>query len=135
MKKRLFTLCLALTAMTLGAMAQSSSVIINETNFPDAVFRNYVKKFDTNSNNLLTQAEMAAVKEINVRNKGISDLTGIAYFTNLEKLDCSYNSLTSLNVTKNTKLTILACAINQLKTLTLSSNSVQLFYYYYNPLE
>ena len=123
MMKRLFTLCLALTAMTLGAMAQSSSVIINETNFPDAVFRNYVKKFDTNPNNLLTQAEMAAVKEINVRNKGISDLTGIAYFTNLEKLDCSYNSLTSLNVTKNTKLTILACAINQLKTLTLSSNS------------
>ena len=70
------------------------SVEINETNFPDENFRNYIKSELTDSNRnkvggdgILTADEIAAVTEINVGYKNISSLKGIEYFTALKTLD------------------------------------------------
>ena len=78
-------LLLALGAM--GAMAASTSVKINSTNFPDSAFRKYVKaELDTNKDKKLSAKEIKAATSIDVSNKGIADLTGIEHFTALTSL-------------------------------------------------
>ena len=49
--------------------------------------------------------------------KGIADLTGIEYFTELVMLLCHENNLTQLRLSKNTKLEVLYCHDNQLTDL------------------
>ena len=114
-----------------GASAQadpvdSEVVEINDTNFPDPVFLQYVKDnidtADTTSgqkDDKLSKAERDAVTKINIDNKNCTDLTGIAYFANLTELDCSDNQLTTLDVSKNAKLRILRCYNNGMEKLNL----------------
>lgn len=104
----------------------SEFVEINDTNFPDPVFLQYVKDnidtADTTSgqkDDKLSKAERDAVTEINIDNKNCTDLTGIAYFANLTELDCSDNQLTTLDVSKNAKLRILRCYNNGMEKLNL----------------
>ena len=52
----------------------------------------------------------------------IKDLTGIEEFINLKSLKCSHNSLTNLDVSKNTNLTVIECYSNQLTSLDVSKN-------------
>ena len=137
-----------------GASAQadpvdSEVVEINNTNFPDPDFLQYVKdNIDTEDttgqkDGKLSQAERDAVTEISITNTNCTDLTGIAYFANLKILYCNDNKLTgldmsgnpaleqllcyennleSLNVTKNKKLSKLKCYQNRLKELNLENN-------------
>lgn len=114
-----------------GASAQadpvdSEFVEINNTNFPDPVFLQYVKDnidtADTTSgqkDGKLSQAERDAVTEISITNTNCTDLTGIAYFANLTKLYCYHNQLTTLDVSKNAKLRILECYNNGMEKLNL----------------
>ena len=113
-----------------GASAQADSVgsefvEINSTNFPDQVFLQYVKdNIDTadttgQKDGKLSQAERDAVTEISITNTNCTDLTGIAYFANLTELNCSYNQLTTLDVSKNAKLSILECTNNGMEELNL----------------
>jgi len=103
---------------------------INETNFPDARFRTYVKdNFDKDKNNTLSQSECDDVKEIDVSipaddhsGAEIEDLTGIEHFKKLTSLNCSRNYLEKLDVSKNTALATLNCKENQLASLDVSKN-------------
>ena len=52
----------------------------------------------------------------------IKDLSGIQNFSALKKLDCSGNTLTSLNIINNVSLEELNCSYNQLTNLNLVSN-------------
>ena len=106
-----------------GIAVQSAGVAIDNTNFPDANFRTFVKNFDTNKDDSLSDTEIAAVEEIDCYNKGISNLKGIEYFTALRSLNCGYNQLTALDVSKNTTLTKLDCKNNQLTVLDVSKNT------------
>ena len=61
-----------------------SGVAINENNFPDENFRNWVsEKSDENNDGYLCEAEIARTKYVLVEDKGISDLKGIEYFTSM----------------------------------------------------
>ena len=100
MKKRLFTLCFALTAMCVSTMAQ---VEINETNFPDENFRTFVSQntIDTNGDGVLSQAELNAVTgEFYPIYQGIEDMTGIQYFTSLTEIACWGNNISGANMYK-----------------------------------
>lgn len=66
------------------------------------------------------QIIMNWVTHLDLQNKNITSLAGIEYFTDLEILDCMGNQLTTLDVTKLTKLTGLICAGNQLTTLDVT---------------
>lgn len=57
---------------------------------------------------------------LDLQNKNITSLAGIEYFTYLETLNCMGNQLTTLDVTKLTKLTGLICAGNQLTALDVT---------------
>ena len=64
-------------------------IAINSENFPDEVFREYVKtNFDIDKDGFLSENEICSVVEISLNEKDISDLTGIEYFTHLKVLKC-----------------------------------------------
>ena len=98
-------------------------VAVNEQNFPDTNFRNWVKAQSYGSDGILTKAEIAAVTRIDVSYESISSLKGIEYFTALTKLNCNSNRLTSLDVSGCTALTVLSCYVNDLTTLDVSNNT------------
>ena len=114
-----------------GASAQadpvdSEFVEINNTNFPDPDFQKYVNdKIDTvdttsgKKDGKLSKAERDAVTKISITNTNCTDLTGIAYFTNLTELNCYHNQLTTLDVSKNAKLSALRCYNNGMVELNL----------------
>lgn len=118
-----------------GASAQADSVDsefveINDTNFPDPVFQQYVKDnidtADTTSgqkDGRLSKAERDAVTTISIDNQNCTDLTGIAYFANLTTLRCQQNGLKELNLEYNKNLTNLNCSYNKLTTLDVSKNA------------
>ncbi len=100
------------------------AVEISDTTFPDATFRTYVSEnIDTDSDGVLSTEEIAAVTAMDVSKKGITDLSGIQYFTELTELDLTANKLTSIDISALSKLTILNVRSNEnLGSLNLSSN-------------
>ena len=98
-----------------------ADIPINASHFPDENFRTYVQEnIDTDGNGALSEGESAAVTDVNVDSMGIASLQGIECFPNLATLSCSYNELSSLDVSKNTALTMLECTENQLTRLDVS---------------
>ena len=89
--------------------------VINETNFPDEKFRNWVLAQSYGKDGYLSDDEIANVKVINVSDKDIASLKGIEFFTALINLYCEYNNLTTLDVSKNTALTKLLCYGNGIR--------------------
>ena len=68
---------------------------------PDPTFREFCRSnFDIDKDGVLTKKEAAVVEQIDVKGKNISSLAGIEFFTNLTKLDCSNNKLTTLSLAK-----------------------------------
>ena len=122
-----FAIMLTITAalcLCFGTAAYAGDVAINATNFPDAVFREYVTRYDNmDTNGLLSDAERADVGFMFISNKGISSLQGIEFFTELSNLYCEGNQLTSLDLSRNTALTSLYCSSNRLTALDLSQNT------------
>ena len=103
--------------------APVADILINEANFPDAVFRAYVETLPGAGDGKFTPDEIKAVTDIDCYKRGISDLTGIEHFTSLDSLNCSNNQLTSLDVSKNIALRHLYCNNNQLESLDMSNNN------------
>ena len=118
MKKHLFLFILMLSPM----LASAADVKINETNFPDTNFRNWVLSQDYGADGVLTDEELKNITSLNVRHVGIYDLKGIEYFTSLKVLICVGNQLTTLDVSGCTELDTLACSGNQLTALNVSMN-------------
>ena len=121
---------LALAGQT--AHAAKGDVAITEENFPDSLFRGYVKKnFDKDKNGKLSLTEISDVKKIDcsgdtlgvMRNEAITDLKGIEYFTNLTELNCNGNHLYDMDLSKNKKLVKLDCSRNGFNTLKLQNNT------------
>ncbi len=102
--------------------SQDVSVAIDSKNFPDRNFRKIVEQFDTNGDLVLSQDELSVVKELDVKESQIRDLTGVQYFTELIYLNCDYNELRTLDVSKNINLIELFCGGNALAELDVSEN-------------
>ncbi len=95
-----------------------SGILINEVNFPDAIFRSYVAENYDDGDLVLSGDEINAVTYINVNRLGITDLSGIRFFTNLNSLSCMDNELTSLTI-YNPHLQFLVCDNNNLTSLNI----------------
>ena len=127
-----FALALALSVpmavVGSGEVKAAGEVYINDTNFPDANFRDYLLSKTTTyttdgSDKYYTQEQINSIVSINCSEKNIESLKGIEYFTALEQLYCENNQLTSLDVTKNTALTELVCYFNELTELDITKNT------------
>lgn len=76
---------------------------------------------DANGNGEIEISEAESVVKLFITGNNISNLTGIEYFINLERLDCAFHSnLTSINISQLTSLKKLQCRNNQLASLDLS---------------
>ncbi|MCF6131277.1 DUF7619 domain-containing protein [Flavobacterium wongokense] len=79
-------------------------------------------RIDANFDGQFQLSEILAVYGLEIVNASITDFSDVQYFTNLRKLNCSANLLTSLNVTMLPNLTQLYCDSNQLTSIDLSGN-------------
>ncbi|MCR4670688.1 MAG: leucine-rich repeat domain-containing protein, partial [Saccharofermentans sp.] len=100
---------------------------INDTNFPDEAFRNYVTGFDCSGDGVLTKDEISVVSSISVKNAGINDFTGIGYFSELMSFECPQNSFSTLNLSKNKNVMVLDCSDNPNLTSVNLSKCTELF--------
>ena len=99
-----------------------TSLPINEKNFPDDNFRDYIKTYKAGGREVLTVEQQKNVTEIEVEGRNISNLKGIEAFPNLKELKCGNNSIQNLDLRQNPKLETLKCNKNQLTQLDLSKN-------------
>ncbi|MBO4580490.1 MAG: S-layer homology domain-containing protein [Clostridiales bacterium] len=106
-----------------GTVNASGPVAVNATNFPDPAFRAYVTaEFDFNEDGKLSEAEIGDANRIEIDQKSVKNLKGIEYFPELTYLSCIGNGLTSIDVSKNTKLKTLKCDMNGLTSLNVKNN-------------
>ncbi|MBQ9935349.1 MAG: hypothetical protein IJO70_05810 [Lachnospiraceae bacterium] len=97
------------------AKAAGEDVEINETNFPDEIFRNYIESnFDEDEDGYLSQQEIEKIESIDVQyakqyhGGTLRSIKGIEYFTNLKVLKVGMNELTEIDVSRNVNLEDLA---------------------------
>lgn len=97
----------------------------------DAAFKAYILgKYDLDKNGKLSmeEAEKITRLEINTYDLQIQSMEGIEYFKNLEYLkavghdDTRRGGLTTLDLSKNTKLQTLYCSFNKLETIDFGGN-------------
>ena len=100
-------------------------VEINDKNFPDAAFRQYIStQFDIDKDGILSSDEITNITRIRVSsNKNVTSVEGIEYFPNLESLVCYQTNITTLDVSKNTALTSLDCSYTGITELDVSKNT------------
>lgn len=110
--------------------------VSNAITFKDANFKAYmIANFDTDNDGEISFDEALNVTKIDVSTHNIESLSGIEYMTNLTDLTCRgdkfwnnstgmYNDgiLSSLDVSKNTKLRVLNCRKNKLESIDVSNN-------------
>lgn len=116
---------LSLILLILLAVKINAQVV----NIPDATFKKYLvenKSINSNNDTEIQVSEALATSAIQVigwnKSEKISDLTGIEAFENLTLLNCPYNKLTSIDVSKNLKLENLTCHNNLISGIDLSKN-------------
>ncbi|MCH5194454.1 MAG: hypothetical protein J1F11_10865 [Oscillospiraceae bacterium] len=104
------------------ALTAAEGIEINETNFPDEAFREYISgKYDVDNDGTLSPEEISAVTAIIEWSfSNVSDLTGIKYFTSLNSLIIQGSKITSLDLEDCISLTTLNCGYNiELKSLNV----------------
>lgn len=118
----------ALSPMRIG---NTSGIAITEENFPDQTFRNYVDwNLDTDEDNVLSDAEIAAVESISLSDSfsdsfslpPIQSFEGLAFFKNLKSFTYSGSSVTTLDMSGNPNLETLHCESSQVAELNVTKN-------------
>ncbi len=114
----LLSACLLMLTGTATAHAAPGDVV----NVPDANFKKCINETLAHGPTAdITQADFAALTELNCSNKSISDATGLVHASNLTKLDLGWNFLTSIDLSGATQLTHLKLTGNQLPSVDLAA--------------
>jgi len=97
-----------------------------QTYIPDDNFEAYLENNGMgngiSNDNYVTTANINLVTNLSIWGENIADLIGIEDFTSLDTLDCSYNQLTSLDISHNSLLIYLKCDANQITNLDVHNN-------------
>ena len=140
MKKRILSIVLCLvmvfSLLPFTASAASSGTPINDTNFPDPVFREYVRKIAGGpalTNEKVRQIEVLDVSDDNIKEvlgkrDPITSLRGIKYLKYVKDLNCSGQELKTLNLELNSRVEKLNCSGNKLTDLWLDPRGSSLKY-------
>mgnify|MGYP002854023310 FL=1 len=96
----------------LAICLQEVDKFVGTSNFNNSSFLKCVQPFDLDKNGMLDDEERAAVTELNIPEKSITNLAGIELFGNLRTLDCSGNNLTKIDLSNNGSLTTVYCYNN-----------------------
>ena len=121
----LLTLAMVFTFLPISAFAADDprGIRIDGDHFPNYEFRQYLKaNIDKDGDGHLNDTELN-IGDLDVTGQHIANLKGIEYFTNLTRLYCKDNKLTTLDLSGNAKLQQVYCSSNKLEQLNLSGNS------------
>lgn len=117
-------LLLSLLSATAGRAAageETSSIALNSSVFPDPAFLHWSENQDVNGDGFLSQQELGAVTEMDLRKLGIESLEGLEWYYALESLNCSENDLVRLELSDFPRLKSLTCNENpRLEALELT---------------
>lgn len=94
-------------------------IFIPDNQFELALFNLGIDTFY--GDGLVQTSNVAGLTSLDVSNKGITDLTGINSFIDLQTLNCSQNQIVTLEINNLYALTTLNCNNNLLTTLLLNS--------------
>lgn len=117
---RLLPVVLLLLASSCGLADRDSDErnrYVNLTFFDKRFEAFCVERFDLNGDARISRYEAQRVREIVCPDEGIASLGDLREFVNLERLDCSRNALTELDLTACSHLTRLDCSGNALVRL------------------
>ena len=81
-------------------------------------------KYDDIIDGYVSKDGIKYCRELDLSKLGLFDLKGIEAFDSLRELNVSYNQLTSIDLSKNTKLLELVVSDNQLTSIDLSKNTM-----------
>ncbi len=99
--------------------ARADEIPVIKDNFPDDNLRDWVLE---NYGDTLSDEEITNSEEIDISGKGIKDLTGIEYFTEIVYFDCSQNDISKLDLTTFHNLNFLYCSKTKITELNTSNN-------------
>ena len=120
---KIFIFCLAALTLLLASSRALADIKIDETHFPDPMFRLFVSELiDEDGSGSLSEEEIEAVEGIDCSGLDIGNLTGIECFPYLTVLYCDSNKLFSLDVSGLPFLSMLSCTRNYLTELDVSQN-------------
>ena len=139
MKKRILSivLCLVMVFSLLPFTASAAGATpIDEKNFPDPVFREYVRKVAGSTylnDTIVRQIEALDVSKDNIKKvlgdrAPITNLKGIRHLKYVRDLNCRYQKLTTLDLELNMRVERLDCYGNQLTDLWLRPTGTSLKY-------
>ena len=139
MKKRILSivLCLVMVFSLLPLTASAAGATpIDEKNFPDPVFREYVRKVAGSTylnDTIVRQIEALDVSKDNIKKvlgdrAPITSLKGIRHLKYVRDLNCRYQKLTTLDLELNMRVERLDCYGNQLTDLWLRPTGTSLKY-------
>ena len=114
--------------------AEASYITIDEQNFPDSAFRNYLVGLDEDGDGKLVVED---ITNISIDEPNVENLKGIEHFTNVDSIYLARTKCTEVDLRSNTKLTALTVTNNvKLKKLDIGvCNDLEEFYCCYNSLE
>jgi Leucine-rich repeat (LRR) protein len=92
---------------------------IPDTGFLDALISSGV---DTDKDGRISYEEAESTEALTIPPSGISDLTGLEAFINLDSFSITLNPLAGINLSANTSLRYLECTSCELNSLDLSRN-------------
>ena len=92
---------------------------------PDIAFKSYlIQQFDGNGDGEIDRFEAEQVQgTIDISQMGISDLTGLEAFVNIQILRANLNFISSINLSANQKLTAISVSHNILTSIDLRRNA------------
>ena len=107
-----------------GLEDENGGIYINDDNFPDETFRDYIQKTaDLNYDRVLSPEEALNVLNIILSNEEkLKNVSGIEYFKNLEYLSIVNSNVSKIDISALTKLKTLRISGTKIGDLDLSNN-------------
>lgn len=98
------------------------TVAIDEINFPDAIFRQYIADtYDTDGNGSLSESELENPYRITLSEMTVVDFTGIEHFPNVYRLSVSDSQATEIHIPDGSSIDHLEIENTPIASISLST--------------
>ena len=128
------TVAIFLCCCGINKVYAAGRVAINETNFPDPIFRSVIASpdYDKDQDGYLSEYEIDMTYNLHCENLGIHSVKGIEYFESLVGIWCLNNHISEWDLSGNPHVKGIWCSFNDFKSLDFSDCPELEWVYCYN---